>query len=199
MVIKVAGQEYTVTNRQKKHNKSQSLGSLSDFQIEIGKTKSASNENNNVAYCNNNNHTIIEAEISNNNVASNGTNDNTAITQQNSSIDSLTRESANDEKLVKNVENTSNTSRNCDTKSKETNGESSDCDNNAENKPYGLAKSKSDGNPFRHKKQGKIIRIERPTTSNRGKLLALCDVCYFYFCDGCYSKTILVIVVKLQY
>nr|XP_015836523.1 PREDICTED: PP2C-like domain-containing protein CG9801 isoform X4 [Tribolium castaneum] len=40
MVIKVAGQEYCVTNRTKKrHNKSHSLGSISDFNLEIETTR----------------------------------------------------------------------------------------------------------------------------------------------------------------
>ncbi|KAF5306578.1 hypothetical protein FQR65_LT07305 [Abscondita terminalis] len=48
MLIKVAGQEYLVTNRKKKHddNKSHSLGSLSDFDIEIEKTKICIDNNN---------------------------------------------------------------------------------------------------------------------------------------------------------
>ncbi|KAF2898816.1 hypothetical protein ILUMI_07359 [Ignelater luminosus] len=55
MVIKVAGQEYLVTNRKKQENKSHSLGSLSDFEIEIEKTRicTESHPNNN----NNNNNT----------------------------------------------------------------------------------------------------------------------------------------------
>ena len=39
MVIKVAGHEYRVTNRKKQQVKSQSLGSLSDFNIEIETTR----------------------------------------------------------------------------------------------------------------------------------------------------------------
>uniref|UniRef100_A0AAR5PDM1 PPM-type phosphatase domain-containing protein n=1 Tax=Dendroctonus ponderosae TaxID=77166 RepID=A0AAR5PDM1_DENPD len=39
MVIKVAGNEYCVTNKPKRHSKSFSLGSISDFNIEVEKTK----------------------------------------------------------------------------------------------------------------------------------------------------------------
>ncbi|KAK4878430.1 hypothetical protein RN001_010936 [Aquatica leii] len=46
MLIKVAGQEYLVTNRKKPDNKSHSLGSLSDFEIEIEKTKICTDNNN---------------------------------------------------------------------------------------------------------------------------------------------------------
>ncbi|KAK5638030.1 hypothetical protein RI129_012325 [Pyrocoelia pectoralis] len=46
MLIKVAGQEYLVTNRKKKENKSHSLGSLSDLEVEKTK-KICTNSNNN--------------------------------------------------------------------------------------------------------------------------------------------------------
>ncbi|RZC33263.1 PP2C-like domain-containing protein, partial [Asbolus verrucosus] len=108
MVIKVAGQEYCVTNRTKKHNKSHSLGSISDFSLEIETTK-------------------IDKEFYNSNADDN----------------------------VGDV--------GCDV---ETSDGSDDKDTGQQS--FNLAKSKSEGNPFQHKKRGKIIKIAQRPNATRG-------------------------------
>lgn len=116
MVIKVAGQEYCVTNRTKKHNKCHSLGSLSDFNLEIETTKIDKD-----FYNNTNNNEKIEIEES---------------------------------------------------------GGSNEPSQN-----FNLAKSKSEGNPFQHKKRGKIIKVAQRANS-RGKQHVCPPVAYFsnFFC-----------------
>lgn len=110
MIIKVAGQEYCVTNRTKRHNKSHSLGSISDFKLEIETTK-------------------IDKTFYNNN-------------------SSQVR-----------CKNTEKVDENADEKS----------DVNKENTNFSLAKSKSEGNPFHHKKRGKIIKVAQ-RENPRGKI-----------------------------
>ncbi|XP_044260360.1 PP2C-like domain-containing protein CG9801 isoform X1 [Tribolium madens] len=109
MVIKVAGQEYCVTNRTKKHNKSHSLGSISDFNLEIETTR-------------------IDKEFYNNNNAD-------EVKCKVGSID-------------------------------DSGGVGDDKSDNREN--FGLAKSKSEGNPFQHKKRGKIIKVAQRADSRGG-------------------------------
>ncbi|XP_063927501.1 PP2C-like domain-containing protein CG9801 isoform X2 [Zophobas morio] len=109
MVIKVAGQEYCVTNRTKKHSKSHSLGSISDFPLEIETTridKEFYNSNNNADVC------------------------------------------------CKSVD-----------KGESTDDSAGSCDNESRAQNFSLAKSKSEGNPFHHKKRGKIIKVAQRANS----------------------------------
>lgn len=117
MVIKVAGQEYCVTNTKKQHNKSHSLGSLSEFKLDLEKTK---------------------------------TNDDTIEINHNTTINNeQNKENCNDETVSEITENNFNVV------------------NNSKEENLGLSKSKSEGNPFNHKKKGKILKLtERPRGNN---------------------------------
>lgn len=140
MVIKVAGNEYFVTNKPKRnqHNKSHSLGSISDFNIEIEKTKIERKHE----FINNNNCDDILCKNQLNqtlNGSNNSTNynNNKKSTNCDKKQDSDGAHSSNRPKKSTVVE--SKTARN-----------------------YNLAKSKSEGNPF-HQKKGKIIKIAQRT------------------------------------
>lgn len=118
MIIKVAGQEYCVTNRTKKrHSKSHSLGSISDFCLEIDTTKIDKD-----FYTNSNNNTV--------------------------EIDTGQE--------LQETNDTLNTNH---------------CDNAEQQQNFNLSKSKSEGNPFHHRKQGKIIKIAQRAATSRGKKL----------------------------
>ncbi|XP_017781405.1 PREDICTED: PP2C-like domain-containing protein CG9801 isoform X2 [Nicrophorus vespilloides] len=125
MVIKVAGQEYYVTNRRKTgHGKSQSLGSLKDFGVEIDTTK------------------VIQT-VENNNVGS-GDEIERVVIFCDSSTSSKEPEQICGEGIVEG-------------------GGSSAVEADVAQKKFALAKSKSEGNPFNHKKRGKITRLaQRP-------------------------------------
>lgn len=129
MIIKVAGQEYCVTNRTKKrHSKSHSLGSISDFCLEIETTKI---DKDFYTHSNNNNSVKFDGEPE-----SQETNDK------------------------------SNTNH---------------CDNAEQQQNFNLSKSKSEGNPFHHRKQGKIIKIAQRATTSRGKNTSSMSCRSFFF------------------
>ncbi|VEN41939.1 unnamed protein product, partial [Callosobruchus maculatus] len=119
MVIKVAGQEYSVTNKPKRrHSKTNSLNSLSDFNIEVEKTKIDKNTHNG-----SNKSDSMKGDMKNLN--SNPTK-NHIETQQKVKVP-------------------------MDVATNKSKGEN-----------YYLSKSKSDGSPFHHKRQGRAIKCDRP-------------------------------------
>lgn len=215
MIIKVAGHEYCVTNTTKKRkSKSQSLGSLADFNIEIDKTKidkqSSANNNSDDIKCknkenkenqNSNDKSADEAPAERNSgaekevccVKSNSDTKNKSKNETNAS--NQTKKDAGD-KLLKPVvqKNKTNTgirrssSRESNNRRKNSTLNVEQCNGNKmKNGPrdddskqpkqnFALAKSKSEGNPFQHRKKGKIIRItQRPTAL--GNCHDLCTIC----------------------
>lgn len=171
MVIKVAGHEYCVTNKPKRHSKSHSLGSISDFDIEIEKTKIdksfyCSNNNSEAVECKNNQpaNAAADNEPKGCEIETNGysgdSDDNVKINQTSAEINQNRKNnkqttSPETSQRISNVSKVNKTQR------------SGDAAKNAVQSPYGLSKSKSEGNPFHHKKRGRIIKIERPNI--RGK------------------------------
>lgn len=177
MIIKVAGHEYCVTNKQKRHNKSHSFGSISDFGIEVEKTKIDK-----TFYCNNNNCETVEcknkvASKDNQSLCDKGKDilkniDNTLVIKSSNDNDkqSSDRKAKVNEKskeenklpvLPKSSVRISTTKPN----SKQSNRDSSNLsqiNRDTRRDSYGLSKSKSEGNPFHHKKKGKIIKVNRP-------------------------------------
>ncbi|XP_056648376.1 PP2C-like domain-containing protein CG9801 isoform X1 [Diorhabda sublineata] len=138
MVIKVAGNEYCVINRPKRHSKSHSLGSIKDFNIEIEKTKIDKS-----FYSN----TVSQPSERKNNLVENNETDR----KKNEEVDN--KKDAPKDTTQKKIskENVSSVKR--DPRQTE-----------KRNENYNLSKSKSEGNPFRHQKRGKVIQIERPNT-----------------------------------
>lgn len=113
MIIKVAGQEYRVTNTKRK---SRSLGSLTDLTVEN------------------------DTDLPNNNL-----NDDSNKNTSKSYDDKNARNKViiDDHKACDDIKIS--------------------CSSNSDNLNYGLCKSKSESNPFEHRKKGKIIRLtERP-------------------------------------
>ncbi|CAG9833455.1 unnamed protein product [Diabrotica balteata] len=144
MIIKVAGNEYCVTNRPKRHSKSHSLGSIKDFNIEIEKTKIDKS-----FYSNNNSESV---ECKNNTVCNDNqkNGDDTSKDNPKNPEDSTVRRERSSQR--KSSARMSASSRR------------EPRQNEKSNENYSLSKSKSEGNPFHHKKRGKIIQIERPIT-----------------------------------
>lgn len=149
MIIKVAGQEYCVTNRKKRNSKSLSLTSLTD----IDKTKT-------------------DAEYSTNN------NNSEDVKCKNTEKDNDERklEERNGEAINDNVHVNKSNLQTKGSRRPKTNGVS--FDSTADKAGYGLSKSRSEGNPFQHRKKGKIIRItHRPVAT--GNLTCTMFVCLF--------------------
>lgn len=129
MLIKVAGQEYLVTNSLK--CRSLSLSSIADeINVEIERTKIYKNINNNDATAVNK---MTIAPVNQMTAAAN----KTAV---------AAKKAANRDEVRSKVGNVRRGSRDSIRHKNET---------------PALAKSKSEGNPFRHKKQGKIIRVSQ--------------------------------------
>lgn len=161
MAIKVAGQTYYVANKKKQHNKSHSLGSLSEFNIDLNKSKKYSSTNDD-------NKNGINQGIINN--------DNNNLNDEYRKND---KETDDDDKEISEIRDNSNENTNKDNVTATTGSSGNNTtininvsvNNGTEDrmsKSFGLAKSKSEGNPFNHKRKGKIIKIaERP----RGKLI----------------------------
>lgn len=160
MVIKVAGHEYCVTNKPKRHSKSHSLGSISDFRIEIEKTKidrtfySGENNNSDAVECKNvvNNQSVCYRDVNNSECD-----------------DSNIPEESQASKIV--ISNTQNVAKAAQKKVTKTHQKpivrNTLTTNSTKNENYALSKSKSDGNPFQHKRKGRIIKVDRPNL--RGK------------------------------
>nr|XP_023018772.1 PP2C-like domain-containing protein CG9801 [Leptinotarsa decemlineata] len=171
MIIKVAGHEYCVINKPKRRSKSLSLGSISDFNIEIEKTKIDKS-----FYCtNNNNCESVECK----NIALNDDeidcNDIKEISPKDPHIPIRNSEIVPKCKEVIEKKPISRTSVPNRTNLKQRNNDKTE-------KPvesYELSKSKSEGNPFHQKKRGKIIKIDR--RNMRGKILAWCGYKVFIF------------------
>lgn len=168
MVIKVAGHEYCVTNKPKRHSRSLSLGSISDIVIEVEKTKIEKGfhiNNNNCGTMECKNHLItnnIQNECDKENLYSavvvnmhvdkigiKQTDNNGSKTEKDATKESQQRKMARKQSPVHNK--------------RVTNQRSVDVQTSA----HKLSKSKSEGNPFEHKKRGKIVKVDRPI--RRGK------------------------------
>lgn len=162
MVIKVAGNEYCVTNKPKRHSKSYSLGSISDFNncIEVEKTKierKLSNCDKNQIDCTEEN--VCDTESDSFNVEPpKGTSSevNNADKPKVENKPSLSKP---------NIVNTHN-SKHSSSSTSRSNGVKiggSTASSKSEQNKYALSKSRSDGNPFHHnnKKRGKIVQVQR--------------------------------------
>lgn len=159
MVIKVAGNEYCVTNKPKRHSKSYSLGSISDFNnsIEVEKTKierKLSNCDKNQIDCTEENVCDTESDLFN--VEPPKGTSSEVINADKPKVENKPNLSKPN---IVNTHNHSSTSRSNGVKPG--GGTSSKSEQN-QNK-YALSKSRSDGNPFHHnnKKRGKIIQVQR--------------------------------------
>lgn len=149
MLIKVAGQEYLVTNRKSNDTKSHSLGSLSDLEIKIDKTKICSNNNSESVKCKNSSSDVQKNETKR---EGHEVSHKTSTLQRSSisSNNSSKRSTADKGTHGRKTEGSRRKSKSPDTR---------------DSKTHGLSKSKSEGNPFQHKKKGKIIKIaSRPMT-----------------------------------
>ncbi|XP_030747522.1 PP2C-like domain-containing protein CG9801 isoform X2 [Sitophilus oryzae] len=196
MVIKVAGHEYCVTNKPKRHSKSFSLGSISDFAIEVEKTKidkefyhcdsqKDENSNDNSIYqesetkCDRNQFNVeysdgLSSKINGKQSDIVGNNLTNINLTKDGSVSCKTEIQSNENKDVRSHNRASvkeGKSRKADTTKPTTHKtnnntkikvESKVTEKHPANKNYALSKSKSDGNPFHHKKRGKIIHMQRP-------------------------------------
>ncbi|CAG9818696.1 unnamed protein product [Phaedon cochleariae] len=161
MVIKVAGHEYCVTNKSKRHSKSHSVGSITDFNIEIETTKIDKS-----FYISNNNCTAVECK---NNLALNGNQiecDENQTGKNGKKVAKEPHESSIRKDKAKNIPKRETAPRNSQ---KMNSQQQSSCKPESSNENYGLSKSNSEGNPFHHKKRGNIIKVERPVTNTRGE------------------------------
>lgn len=241
MVIKVAGQEYCVTNRAKRrHSKSHSLGSISDFQIEIERTRidRQFKDNNNVSESTQteplnppDETNLRDHEINKKRESSGNENRSIEVNGSGNQIQEINPIKTIEYDKVENQEKSGNKKRSLEAKPSRNNSrgrcslersfqgdfnaniEKKSCDKiesdevrikddrgkcgdgyahnhrnsvkkNLENDgkseengiKYGLSKSKSEGNPFQHKKKGKIIRVaQRPNA--KGKFCVACWKC----------------------
>lgn len=143
MVIKMAGNEYFVTNKPKRrqHNKSHSLGSISDFKIEIEKTKI---ERKSELINNNNCDDILCKNKLNQTLNTNNNSIKKATSCDKKPPDSDGKSAA------------AHSSRQRSSTKKSTNN--SNATQTTSGRGYNLAKSKSEGAPF-HQKKGRIIKI----------------------------------------
>lgn len=163
MIIKVAGHEYCVTNKPKRHSRSLSLGSISDIVIEVEKTKIEktfyhNNNNSGTMPCQNNqNECDKENRVYNMNIKSMET-DIIEVKHQDAKV------TKNGNNSTKEIQQRKHVNKQTPTHPKITNQRSSDIQLSG----HKLSKSKSEGNPFQHKKRGKIVKVDRPVT--RGKL-----------------------------
>ncbi|CAG9770367.1 unnamed protein product [Ceutorhynchus assimilis] len=160
MMIKVAGHEYCVTNKPKRHSKSYSLGSISDFNIEVEKTKidkefynCDENSNSKITRCKENqrkcdNTCAFQGTTPKENVSTNVNTNNVRKEEHNLKIKQKSVTNINP-----NIPKTMDSSRKTVEAKKGQN--------------YSLSKSRSDGNPFHNKKKGKIIQVQRQQ-SHRG-------------------------------
>lgn len=206
MVIKVAGHEYCVTNKPKRHSRSLSLGSISDLVIEVEKTKidkafynSSNSYNNNCATmeCKNKFARNDTNECDNKeNVCNNGGADVESLLEVN-------RNNVNDDKIGKDTTTTrekrpqqqhkklvnkQQQQQSVVSNKRSAKGQQRVVDDIQRSGGHQLSKSKSEGNPFQHKKRGKVVKVNRPITS-RGKIYksAWCnalriDALFNFFC-----------------
>lgn len=187
MIIKVAGHEYCVTNKPKRHSKSLSLGSISDIGIEVEKTKMEKtlytniNNNNGTMECKNNTfendkqcrsdkETVYNKDIKSmiiDLVDAKPPDTKILLDRNFSEIARNERESTKKIQERKPVKNQIS----INTK-KITNEQNTDVQNSI----HVLSKSKSEGNPFQHRKKGKVVKVNRPITSGKHTYLAWCDM-----------------------
>lgn len=155
MIIKVAGQEYRVSNR-----KSRSLGSLTDLtNIDSGEPPASNTSNSNSNINTNsdtqpipNNNNEVSQQCKNKNPSTNCDDDTTTVpttTTNNSTEASNNVGQVTSREVINNSNQSDNVNRN-----------------------FSLSKSKSECNPFEHRKQGKIIRLtERPKAQGKSFVL----------------------------
>ncbi|XP_066148710.1 PP2C-like domain-containing protein CG9801 isoform X1 [Euwallacea fornicatus] len=165
MVIKVAGNEYCVTNRPKRHSKSHSLGSISDFGIQVGKTKIDKDFYNSCdkgedANSNSNHSQCIENAVCDK--------EDTTITsgRDMGTNNTTTRRKVSETKKpnLSNINHKQDTLKHHFLSSNRirSGGSSGSSKSQGEkDKNHALSKSQSEGNPFQHKKRGKIIQVQR--------------------------------------
>lgn len=195
MVIKVAGQEYCVTNRMKrKHSKSQSLGSVQDFKIEIDKTKIERELKVDDEKKTRNSLSRIDAknefqndkekkgEIDVRMSSKSDLNQNTIKCEE--KVSAIKKDSIMIEK--NSISNEGKPLRNCKLTNVQSNrkaqevvakvkrkdsietNERTSNELRRSSKNYALSKSKSEGNPFGYGRKGKIIRIaQRPIVGGK--------------------------------
>lgn len=195
MTIKVAGQEYFVTDR-KKQIKSQSVGSLSDLQaVESIESNGLINPNDTALRLlhKNNLESSKQDNLGCDNIdkKDNNRSDTTKSTKRNQlgggcdtkhiqgNSNNIRRRSGSNKSnsSVKTFQNRNVTNRNSDIKT-----------SSSKEQNYTLSKSKSEGNPFQHRKRGKIIKItERPISSGKSCMILLCGRYFirFYFASFC--------------
>ncbi|KAJ8950782.1 hypothetical protein NQ318_011275 [Aromia moschata] len=168
MVIKVAGHEYCVTNKPRRHSKSHSLSSISDFNVEIEKTKIEKS-----FYCTNNNCESVECKnnlaLSVNDSKENAC-DRTSESEQNSSVFKPGRDKREwrhrTNQISSKAKENKPTGQQKPVVIKQRSRDVTDSPTKSQS--YGLSKSKSEGNPFHHKKRGRIIKIDRPNIRGDG-------------------------------
>ncbi|KAL1502756.1 hypothetical protein ABEB36_007857 [Hypothenemus hampei] len=141
MVIKVAGNEYCVTNKPKRHSKSFSLGSISDFNIEVEKTRIDTSYYSYDSKKNDNDDCMQES--SKIGIFDEGKSLICPTNKEAENVDEEKRLKLNtfDNRHVKRINNINKTS--------------------SGTKNYALSKSTSEGNPFHNKKRGKVIQVQR--------------------------------------
>lgn len=171
MVIKVAGNEYCVTNKPKRHSKSFSLGSISDFNIEVETTKidkdfyncdnkKDSNSNDHHMERMENQRQCDTSERLEEGCESTITTDVKSITNSgtNNNIKREAVEGNSDLKTKPKVTIASQVSSKHPSTSKNRHIPNTTAN---PSKNYALAKSRSEGNPFHNKKRGKVIQVQR--------------------------------------
>lgn len=185
MVIKVAGHEYCVTNKPKRHSKSLSLGSISDIGIEVEKTKMERTYTSSNNYC----ETMGCKNIIQSDNQSKSDKDNVYNNDKESTIVDLvgvkrseTKEAheKNFNKIAKSIKDSTQEHQQRKVLNKQTsiNNKKSSNDHIVEvqNSSHRLSKSKSEGNPFQHRKKGKVVRVNRPVTRGKKTFVAWSDV-----------------------
>lgn len=188
MVIKVAGHQYCVTNKPKRHSRSLSLGSISDIIIEVEKTKIEK------TFYHNNNNNSGNMQCKNNLVRSDNQKecDNENVYNKNignTNVDMVEvkhpdgKGTKTDNDSTKEIRQRKASNKQSPTNNKITNQRNVDVQNNG----HKLSKSKSEGNPFQHKKRGKVVKVNRPVTRGKHKqhavnanLVDFSSFCFFF-------------------
>lgn len=214
MVIKVAGQEYCVTNRITRKSKSQSLSSLTDIDIDKTKVDSEfySNNNSDSFRCKNadKNNEILngsDAEDTKNEAERLNVTEN-ELCKSNNDTNSRNETNNHAETIINGAQSVENNSDSNKSNSKKKSANqtakindrkepsdrkrssartSAGSDSTKQN--FALAKSKSEGNPFEHKRKGKIIRItQRPTGIGKSSCTCLRQIFVRYFCKSSFCR-----------
>lgn len=180
MIIKVAGQEYFVTNC-KKQIKSQSVGSLSDLNntnSTISSIQEQSVNHDERVPCRYNEDSRRDS-ISKNKKLNCDTRERNSSNRRNSKRSDVvggcdTKHIHGNRNISEDVRKRSGSNRSNSSIKTFQNKKTSDTTNekkqpeSTKSHSYTLSKSKSEGNPFQHRKQGKIIKIsQRPVSTGK--------------------------------